>query len=329
MDKLPFEEVSREIIVKKETATDESYGKKPEERSTEELLNNGVICLNKVDGPSSHQVADYVKRILNVEKVGHGGTLDPNVSGVLPIALGKATRLMDCLLKGGKEYICIMHIHSEIPISKVHSSSKEFIGKITQLPPVKSAVKRQLREREIYYLEILEVKGQDVLFRVGCQAGTYIRKICSDWGKAIGTNAHMQELVRSKASSFNDNEWYSLHDVKDAFYLYKEKNDDYELRKIIKPAEFAVSHLGKVWVIDSAVDTLCHGANLSVPGVSKFEAGIEKDNLVAMFTLKGELIGLGSALMSSSDIKNNEKGLVVKTSKIFMEPETYPHFKRK
>ncbi len=250
------------------------------------------------------------------------------MSGVLPIALGKATRLMECLLKGGKEYICIMHIHSEIPVSKIHKSSKNFIGKITQLPPVKSAVKRQLREREVYYIEILEIKNQDVLFRVGCQAGTYIRKLCFDWGKALGTNAHMQELVRSKASCFNDSEWYSLHDLMDAFYLYKEENNDSDLRKIIKPAEFSVTHLPKLWVIDSAVDTLCHGANLSVPGVSKFENCIQKDDLVAMFTLKDELIGLGSALMSSDELKNNEKGLVIKTSKIFMDPEVYPHYKR-
>ena len=75
MNKLPFEQIEREILIKKESATNESYGKRPEQRTTKELLNNGVICLNKLSGPSSHQVADYVKKILNVEKVGHGGTL--------------------------------------------------------------------------------------------------------------------------------------------------------------------------------------------------------------------------------------------------------------
>jgi len=235
---------------------------------------------------------------------------------------------MEALLKGGKEYICLMHIHSEINEEEIRKSSEKFIGKIMQLPPVKSAVKRQLREREIYYIEILEIKKQDVLFRIGCQAGTYIRTICVNWGKILGTNAHMQELVRSKASCFNDSEWYSLHDLMDAFYLYKEENDDSELRKIIKPSEFAVSHLPKVWVIDSAVDTLCHGANLSIPGIAKFEDCIEKNDLVAVFSLKNELISLGTAVMSKEDIKNNNNGIVIKSKKVFMDAEVYPHYKK-
>ncbi len=327
-NKLPFEEINRETLVKKESTTNESHGKIPEERTIEELLNNGVICLNKPSGPSSHQVADYIKQILKVDKIGHGGTLDPTVTGVLPISLGKATRIMEALLKAGKEYICIMHLHSKISISKIHKSSKEFIGKITQLPPLKSAVKRQLREREIYYLEILEIKDQDVLFKVGCQAGTYIRRICDDWGKALGTNAHMAELIRTKAGPFNDKELYSLHDIKDAYELYKSENNDKLLKKIIKPTEYALQHLPKIWLVDTAVDTICHGANLNIPGIAKLESKIEKENLVALLTLKNELVGLGIAMLSSEEITKENKGLAVKTTKVFMEPEVYPHFRR-
>lgn len=234
---------------------------------------------------------------------------------------------MNALLKSGKEYVCLMHIHSAIPQSKIHKSLKEFVGKIMQLPPVKSAVKRELREREIYYLEILEIKNQDVLFKVGCQAGLYIRKLCTDFGKALGTNAHMQELVRTKAGPFNENYWYSLQDIKDAFTLYKENNEK-ELKKILKPVEYAVQHLPKFWIIDSAVDTLCHGANLSMPGISKFESEIKRNELVAVLSLKNELVALGIALIPSDEILKNDKGLVVKITKVFMEPETYPHFKR-
>ena len=234
---------------------------------------------------------------------------------------------MEALLKAGKEYICLMHIHSPIPQSKIHKAAKEFIGKITQMPPVKSAVKRQLREREVYYLEILEIKNQDVLFKVGCQAGTYIRTLCVNLGKTLGTNAHMQELVRTKAGPFNENEWYSLQDIKDAFTLYAEGNEK-QLKKILKPVEFAVQHLGKIWVTDSAVDTICHGANLSIPGISKLNDHIEKENMIAVFTLKNELVSLGISLMSSEEIIKAEKGLVIRTTKVFMDPETYPHFKR-
>ena len=234
---------------------------------------------------------------------------------------------METQLKAGKEYICLMHIHSLISQSKIHKISKDFIGKIIQLPPVKSAVKRQLREREIYYLEILEIKGQDVLFKVGCQAGTYIRKLCFDLGKALGTNANMQQLVRTKAGPFNDKEWYSLQDIKDAFTLYEEGNEK-ELKKIIKPVEYGVQHLPKIWITDSAVDTLCHGANLSIPGVSKLQSKIEKEDWVALMTLKDELIGTGITQLTSEEIIKNQKGLAVKINKVFMDPETYPHYRK-
>ncbi len=328
MNKLPFEEITRELLVKKESETDLSYGKYPEQRTTEELLNNGVICINKPSGPTSHQVADYVKQILKVEKCGHGGTLDPNCTGVLAVSLGKATRIMEALLKAGKEYVCIMHLHTQIPISKIHKSSKEFIGKITQLPPVKSAVKREYREREIYYLEILEIKDQDVLFVVGCQAGTYIRTLCVNWGKALETNAHMAQLVRTKAGPFNEKEWYSLHDLKDAYELYKTENNDSLLKKIIKPTEYAIQHLPKIYITDSSVDTICHGANLNIPGISRLDSKIEKNNMVAVLTLKNELAALGTAILTSEEIIKENKGLAVKTFKVFMEPEIYPHYKK-
>ena len=326
-NKLPFENFDRTILIKKESTTNINYGKKPEERTVSELLNNGVICLNKPDGPSSHQVSDYVKKILNVDKAGHGGTLDPGVNGVLPISLGKATKIMDALLKAGKEYVCLMHIHTQITEDKIRKAGIELTGKITQLPPLKSAVKRQVREREVYYLEILEIKDQDVLFKIGCQAGTYVRRICDDFGKLLGTRAHMQELVRTKAGPFNDKEWYSLQDIKDAFQLYSE-GEEKEIKKVVKPVEFALQHLPKVWIVDTAVDPLCHGTNLSIPGIAKLEKCVSKDSLVAVFNLKNELVCLGKSLMSSDDIIKNSKGLVLQVSRVFMDPEVYPHYKK-
>ena len=327
MNKLPFEQIESKVLIKKELTTNESYGKRPEDRTVKELLDSSVICLNKPDGPSSHQVADYLRTALKVEKAGHGGTLDPGVSGVLPCALNKSTKVLEALLKAGKEYICLMHIHTPMTQSKIHKTSKEFIGKIMQMPPVKSAVKRQYREREIYYLEILEIKNQDVLFKVGCQAGTYIRTICDSWGKALGTKAHMQQLIRTKAGPFKEDEWYSLQDIKDAFQLYEEGNEK-ELRKILKPIEFGVTHLQKIWIIDSAVDSICHGANLSIPGISKLSDQINKNDLVAIFTLKDELVAMGTAQLNSEEIIKLEKGLTITIKKVFMDPEVYPHFKR-
>ena len=95
-----------------------------------------------------------------------------------------------------------------------------------------------------------------MLFRVGCQAGTYIRKLCSDIGKELETGAHMAELRRTRAGPFDEKGIVTLQDLSDAYYYYKEKNNDKELRKIIMPVERGAEHLAKVWVLDSTVDTL-------------------------------------------------------------------------
>lgn len=250
------------------------------------------------------------------------------MTGVLPIALGKGTRVVQTLLPSGKEYVCLMYLHDAVKPAEILRAVEKFTGKIKQLPPRRSAIKRQLRSREIYYLDILEIQGQHVLFRIGCEAGTYIRKICSDFGKYLKVNAHMAQLVRTKAGPFNDGSWISLHDLKDAYAVWKEDGNDKIIRKCILPFEFAVSHLPKVWVFDNAVDSLCHGASLSVPGVSKVNSDIKKGDLIAVFTLKDELVCLSNALMSSEDIVKSEKGLAFKTSKVFMEPNVYPKYVR-
>jgi len=321
MKTLPWQE-EREVITKYDTDTDPSLGCKPEERPVEELLYFGVVNLNKPKGPTSHLAADYVKRILHVEKAGHGGSLDPAVTGVLPTALGRATRAVQSLLKAGKEYVCIVHLHQLVEEEKIRKAFEKFVGKITQLPPIKSAVKRQLRERTVYYLEIMEIDGQDVLFKMGCQAGTYVRKVCHDLGQELGVGAHMAELVRTKAGPFTDEDWVTLQDLEDAYAYWKEGNDKF-IRYCVQPAERIVAHLPKVWIQDSAVDTICHGATLKVPGIVKMETKIEPDRLVAVMTLKDELVCLGRARMTTEQMEKETKGVAVKPEAVLMQAGTY------
>jgi len=319
---LPFERIERKILVKKQVETSWDYGKKPEERSVEELINYGIINLNKSKGPTSHQVSAYVQQILGISKSGHSGTLDPHVTGVLPVAIEKATRIVQTLLKAGKEYVGIMHLHTDVSEEEIKRAAEEFTGKIEQLPPIRSAVKRRLRTREIYYLEILEVEGRDVLFKVGSEAGFYVRKFCHDFGLKLKTHAHMSQLIRTKAGPFTDKDWKTLHDLKDAFTMWKENKEETEIRKVILPIESAIRHLPKIWVLDSTVKTLCQGADLSIPGISKYNEFKEDEN-IAIMTLKDELICLGDAVESSEFIKKNDKGKVVKTKKVFMEKSLY------
>ncbi len=311
--KLPFEKRKPKILVKQDITG--TYGKPPEERTLKELLQCGVIVLNKPAGPTSHQTAEYAKNILKVKKAGHGGTLDPAVSGTLVIALNKATRINQFMLSAGKEYICLMHIHKENTKTAIKEAIKKYTGKIQQLPPVRSAVKRRTRTREVYYAKTLEIQDKDVLVQIGCHAGTYIRKWCHDIGNEIG-GAHMAQLIRTKAGPFNDQEWYTLQDLADA--------DEKKLLKIIKPIEDATKHLKKVWISDGAVNPICHGANLNVPGIAKIEDDIKAGDTVAIFTLKNELVSIGKAKLSAHEMMFKKKGKAITTQKVFLEPNYFP-----
>lgn len=310
------------IFERTEAESSEKYGKSPEERSVEELLACGIINLDKPRGPTSHEVVSWVKRILRTQKAGHSGTLDPKVTGVLPVAVGKATKVLQVLLLGGKEYVGVMHFHEPVKEEDVIKVFKEFTTMIYQKPPVKSAVVRRVRRRKIYRLDLLEMEGKDVLFRASTQAGTYIRKLCHDIGLVMGVGANMAELRRTRVSNFTEGESVYLQDVLDAYVFYEE-GDEKEIRRCVLPVETAVEQVPKVWIQDSAVDSICHGAELAVPGVVKLEA-VEKGGMVAMMTLKDELVALGKAKMTTKDILKKAKGIAVATDRVVIERGTYP-----
>ena len=311
-------------LIRTKQMTTSKFGINPYERSIKDLLKSGVILLDKPSGPTSHQVAAWVKDILGLEKAGHGGTLDPKVTGLLPITLGRATNAVKTLLLGGKEYVGIMKLHADIPKKDIEEILIEFTGKIYQLPPVRSAVKRELRIREIYYLEPLEIEKRSVLFKVGCEAGTYIRTLCHDIGDALGCGAHMQELRRTKIASFSEEEAVNLHDLKDAFVFFTEDGEEEELRKIILPYERLLDHIPKIMVKDSAVDALCHGANLAIPGIVELDPDITKNQEVAFITRKDEGIALGISHLTSQEILDKTQGIAAKIERVLMEPGTYP-----
>jgi len=318
---LPFDR-KRDVILRKESSTDPDKGYYPGKMPVAELLQYGVVNIDKPKGPTSHQVSDYVQRILDIRKSGHAGTLDPGVTGVLPVALGRATRIVQTLLPAGKEYVCIMHIHDEADEKKIKKAFQHFTGKIMQLPPIKSAVKRQERERTIYYLDLLEIDGKDVLFKVGCQAGTYIRKLCHDLGRYLGTGAHMAELRRTKAGCFDESTLATLQDLVDAHHYWKE-GDESHIRKVIQPIENAIVHLSKVWVHDSAIDPVCHGRSLAIPGISKLHNDINPGNIVAIMSLKDEFIAIGESLLTSMEMGSKSAGMAITTKKVFMKEGTY------
>ncbi|MHA1298244.1 MAG: RNA-guided pseudouridylation complex pseudouridine synthase subunit Cbf5 [Candidatus Helarchaeota archaeon] len=313
------------LLKSKEPFTDPKYGVIPENRKIEDYIRKGFIVLDKPSGPTSHEVSSWVKKILNLKKTGHSGTLDPKVTGILPMALENSTKILQVFLKSPKEYICIMKIHKAVNEEKIRKVCKEFIGRIYQRPPLRSSVKRNLRIRTIYYLDVIEIEDQKILFRIGCEAGTYIRKICFDIGEILGVGAHMQELRRTRHGPFTEDKYLTtLHELTDAYHFWKEENDESYLRKIIMPMEKAISFLPKIIIRDSAIDAICHGADLAAQGIIKINPKIKPNSLVGIFSLKNELIALGRARKTSKKILDMEHGIACKTERVIMEPGVYP-----
>ena len=311
------------IYERAEAEPSEKFGKKPEERTLEELLECSLINVDKPRGPTSHEVVSWVKNIFSVGKAGHSGTLDPKVTGVLPVAIGKATKVLQVLLLGGKEYVGVMHFHEKVSEEDVKKVFKEFTTEIYQKPPVKSAVVRRVRRRKVYSLDLLEMDGKDVLFRASTQAGTYIRKLCYDIGLVVGVGANMAELRRIRVSNFTEEGCVYLQDVLDAYIYYREEGEEKELRRILQPVEAAVKQVPKIWIQDSAVDSVCHGAELAIPGIVKLE-DVNKGGMAAVMSLKDELVALGMVKMTTKDILMKSKGIAVATDRVIMERGLYP-----
>jgi len=312
------------LLVKDPDTLPDKWGKRPSDRSVGELLSAGVIALDKPRGPTSHQVTAWARDILHVEHISHGGTLDPYVSGVLPVCLGKAVRLTDIVLSSDKEYVCLMVLHKDVKEEEIKKVMSKFAGKIYQMPPARSAVKRQLRIRTISELEIIEIKGREVLFRASCDAGTYIRTLCTDVGEALGCGANMVELRRTRSGTMKESSSATLQDITDAYVFWQQMGRERWIRSILMPMEVLVEPLPKIIVKPTAVDAVCHGADLNIQGIHMLDDEIRKNALVALMTARGELIAIGKMAMSSSKVMTTDQGKAVDVERVFMERGHYP-----
>ncbi len=303
---------------------EESYelGTAPDQRSVDELLRFGVVPIDKPLGPSSHEVSAFVKKILKVKKTGHSGTLDPEVSGVLPVLLENSCKLAGMMLGSIKEYVCVMKLGADVPQKDLEQVLENFRGKIYQTPPLESAVKKQLRIREIYGLKVLEKEGDLVLFDSRVQGGTYIRRLVRDIGVMLGSEAKMVDLRRTIAAGLKEELCITLQELSDRYWLWKEKGDEMPLRECVLPIEKAVK-LKKVVVGDDVVKFLCNGADLAVSGINEIEDSIHQNESIGIFSGKGELVCLAKALMPASQIIENygneklsEKGIAVDVERV-------------
>jgi len=321
--KKPVWEITREIRVKAEEEINPEYGCPPEERPINDYIRFGMVVIDKTPGPTSHEVAAWIKKLLELDKVGHGGTLDPKVTGVLPVTLQDSTKIVQALLDSGKVYVCVMRTHEEVSEETVRKTLDLFTGEIFQRPPLRSSVSRRLRTRYIYKIDFMEGDGKNWLFKVACQSGTYIRKLCFDVGEVIGCGAHMQELRRTRSGPFTESDLFTLYDLSEAVDLRKE-GDDTLLRKIVRPYEDAAQLLPKIWIRDSAVEAICNGAQLAIPGILRYEAGINVNDLICVMTQKGEAVALMRADMNSGKIQAEDHGIAATIERVLMPSGVYP-----
>ncbi len=309
-------------LIKAKKAFRSGAGKAPGERKVEDLLRDGVVIIDKPSGPTSHQVTTWAKDILGADKAAHGGTLDPRVTGVLPVGVGISVRAMDVLHYGTKAYVGVMRMHGNVDRRRLDTVVTEFTDEIYQTPPMRSAVKREQRTRRVHQLRVLEVSGRDVLFDVECDAGTYIRSLAVDMGDALAAGAHLQDLRRIRAGALVEADAVQLHDLKDAMEAHKQ-GDSSALAKMLRPMEVLLSQVPKVEIKDSAVDAVCHGANVAMPGIVTLDQDIRKGGLVAIVSMSGEGVALGHALMDADEIMKRAEGFAVDVSRVFMQPGTY------
>ena len=307
-----------EWFTREEAETSEKYGSIPENRSVEELIQNGIVIVDKPFGPTSQQISTWVKKELDLKKSGHFGTLDPNATGVLPVGINSGTRLSKALSKADKEYVFEAELGEEKDEDLIKEKLSEFEGVNKQVPPDLSAVKQEERDREVYEIELLDTKENKVLGRVRCESGFYVRVLISQLAEKLDTEGEMKELRRTKQGKLTEEDANILQDIVDAYHFYKE-----EIIKVLYPIEKAVNHLKKIVVKDSAVNAVANGADLGANGVSKFQESISEGETVAIMTLKGELIALGSAEMNSEQLYE-EDGTAATLQSVHMSPETYP-----
>lgn len=275
---------------------------KPQESEKPSEL-DGFIVIDKPKGPTSHQVDYWVRQILGIEKVGHIGTLDPGVTGVLVMAIGKATKLIDIAHEQRKEYIAVMRLYRDASRDLIESVFKEYTDEIYQIPPMKSAVARTLRKRRIYSMDIMEIRDRLILFRVECDSGTYIRTLCTDMGYSIGGGAQMAELRRTRTGLFEEKNLVTLQDLTDATKL-KDEGSGEKLARMIYPMEYLFRDHPKVVVKKSSLHTIARGSDLFPGGIKAVIGEPMRGDRVAVLTENNEMVGTGHMLVNYDEIRD-------------------------
>jgi H/ACA ribonucleoprotein complex subunit 4 len=281
------------------------------------------LLIDKPRGPSSHQVTAWVRDLLGVDRAGHAGTLDPNVSGLLWVGVGPALKLLPLVLEFPKRYIGVVALHGKVPVREVDRALAEFVGPIYQTPPVRSAVKRERRVRTVHRLRRVESAGERVLLDVVADSGTYVRTLAVDLGEALGVGAHLEELRRVGTGPFTESASVPLQALADATARRRE-GDPGPLLALLHPIEEVWREFPRLVVKDSAASAVAHGAGLAGGGIVDVPRPFSAGQSVVLVTRAGELLAVGTARHDAEGIRRAAHGWVVDETRVFVAPDRFP-----
>ena len=317
---------SKNWVFDHSATTNNSFGKIPFDRSLEELLECGVILVDKPPGPSSHQLAAWARSILEIKRIGHGGTLDPFATGLLTLLCGRSTKITGELLKKPKRYMAVIRFKDSITSDDLNKVLENFRGQVYNVPPKESAVKIQVRSRAISELELTQIsEGERVhLVEIGCEAGTYIRTLVRDIGLYSGNSCELLELHRVGSGSLEDSMACTMQQLTDSVFLWREHGDSNALTKLICPVEVVLDDLPRLVVKDGAVAAVSHGAPLAKPGVVSAPRGLLQGSSVLISSIKGEAVAIAEISVDSDSIEQMKSGHVAIAKNVIMSPGIYP-----
>lgn len=288
----------------------------------ERIRAGAFLLVDKPRGPTSHQVAAWVRDLLGLERAGHAGTLDPHVSGLLWIGVGPALKLLPLLLDFPKRYVGVIALHGRVPAADLARVLAEFEGPIFQTPPVRSAVRRERRIRTIYRLTRLEQEGPLVLVDVTCESGTYIRSLAVDLGEALGVGAHLAELRRIGTGPFKEEQSTTLHALSDAVASARAGSPEGLLR-MLHPIEEVRREFPQVLLKPGAAAAVAHGAGVARGGIRSVSRPFPAGASVVLIAPDGTFLGFGEARVPSEGFSKVPHGWVIESRRVMVDPALY------
>ena len=312
------------IVLDAEAVTSPDHGVSPEDRTIDQLFESGFILLDKAPGPSSHQVSAWARDMIGLEKLGHGGTLDPFATGLLPLLSGKAMRLTGRILTHDNSYLAFLKIGREVEKTELEENMAKLTGKVYNVPPEISAVRVQVRTRKISRFEILDFDGTTALTHIECEAGTYVRTMARDLGLLLDSPVELKELRRPSSVEFSLKQAVTMQQLADAHWLWKEKDDSSAIQRILHPVEDMLGGVPRIVIKDGAAAALSHGAPLLRPGVVSIPEDLGVGSEVLLVTIKGEAVALATLVQPSKVIPDMTQGEVAKPNCVLMKEDTYP-----